>query len=293
MGIQERRISSKKVLPSELAINAARLALSRAPHISATEIDVVIFCGIEKDQSEPATAHSVQDALGLTARHVFDVTNACFGFFDGLEIADLYVSAARARYALIVTGETQKKLVDSLSRQVANKADEAYVRGILGFFSLGDAGGAMIVGPTDNFSNEGFKFFKNKVNSKLCDMCYYRVGENGEYEARMLMSEIMNEGFDLQAEMIRGNLDEAGWAKFDWLLTHQTGKKNHNQTINLNVTNPGGVIKTFDKLGNVTSATLPVTFDALTRNPKVKRGDKVGGAFAGSGLVVGQFGYTM
>ena len=68
-------------------------------------------------------------------------------------------------------------------------------------------------------------------------------------------------------------------------------RKNYEETQKLGVTNgPERVIKTFDKLGNVTSATLPVAFDQLA---DLKKGDKIGGAFAGSGLIIGQFGYTV
>lgn len=51
------------------------------------------------------------------------------------------------------------------------------------------------------------------------------------------------------------------------------------------------MIKTFDKLGNIASATFPINFNRLPKNVKLRTGDKISGCFAGFGVVIGQFGY--
>ena len=114
-----------------------------------------------------------------------------------------------------------------------------------------------------------------------------------QVEGQMLMSEIMDRGFEMQESSLEKNMRSVGWNEFDWLLTHQTGRKNYEQTQNLNLSKPDRVIKTFDKLGNVTSATLPIVFEEMQQTGLLKKGDNVGGAFAGSGLIIGQFGYTV
>ena len=291
MGIKERRVAKAHQSPSDLATLSAEAALAKASHINPDEIDALIFCGIEKDQSEPATAHNVQSKLGTSAKYIFDVTNACFGFFDGVELAEMFVATGRARYVLLVTGETQSKLHQAMIQKMETGATRDDVKRMLGFFSLGDAGGAMLIGKSED-TKTGFKFFKNKVNSSLSDKCYYKLNAN-KFEGQMLMSEIMDRGFEMQESTLVKNMHNAGWSKFDWLLTHQTGTKNYHQTQKLNVTEPNRVIKTFDTLGNITSATLPVTFDVLLNNDKLEPGHNIGGAFAGSGLITGQFGYTI
>jgi len=82
VGIKERREAKEGAMPSDLAIPAARNALANCPsEYDLDQIDLVIFCGIERDQPEPATAHTIQKALGLKASRAFDLANACFGFF--------------------------------------------------------------------------------------------------------------------------------------------------------------------------------------------------------------------
>ena len=60
--IYERRMAPEGTLPSNLAIPAARLALDKSG-LLASDIGLVIFCGIEGDRSEPATAHIIQNEL--------------------------------------------------------------------------------------------------------------------------------------------------------------------------------------------------------------------------------------
>jgi len=70
LGINERRMAPSDAIPSDLAIPAARMALDSCPEINPDFIDSVYFCGIERDQPEPATAHVIQNALGLSANTV-------------------------------------------------------------------------------------------------------------------------------------------------------------------------------------------------------------------------------
>lgn len=97
MGIVERRMASEDTKPSDLAIPTTKDAISNSG-IDASQIDIVILCGIERDQPEPATAHTVQDELGLKAAYAFDIANACFGFIDGMNVASRFINSGIARY---------------------------------------------------------------------------------------------------------------------------------------------------------------------------------------------------
>ena len=111
MGIEERRMAPDSAKPSDLAIPAAQQALEKAGDIDPQHIDLVIFCGIERDQPEPATAHTIQNALGLNARYAYDISNACYGFIDAMHIATNYIECGIVRYALIVTGEVPTRVM--------------------------------------------------------------------------------------------------------------------------------------------------------------------------------------
>ena len=291
MGIKEKRRADINQQPSDLAYEAAMKCINKISNFDIAEIDALIFCGIEKDQKEPATAHNVQRKLGTNAKYVFDVSNACFGFFDGIELGEMFIKTKKARNVLVVTGETYGRLHDAIIKKMEKGAEVSEIKKLIGFFSIADAGGAMLLSRT-NSKKTGFRFFKNKVNSEFSECCYYKM-YGDKVEGQMLMSEIMDKGFEMQESSLEKNMHSVGWDEFDWLLTHQTGRKNYEQTQNLNVSKPERVIKTFDKLGNVTSATLPIVFEEMQKTGLLKKGDNVGGAFAGSGLIIGQFGYTV
>ena len=292
MGIAERRIAPASFKPSDLAIPAAVDALYLDSSFDPQDIDLVIFCGIERDQPEPATAHIIQHALGLSAKYAFDIANACFGFIDAMHIADSYIRAGVANYALIVTGEIPSRVlraaVDVLKRGVDNKT----AKEIIGALSVGDAGGAVIIGPVEKGENSGFELFNINSFSHLANKCMYRKDENGTINGHMHMAQITSAFIKCQFDLIDDTLGKLGWTEFDWLLTHQIGQKPFERLSAMKGTAPSKMIKTLHKLGNITSATFPVNFKKLSETDAVQRGDRIGGAFAGSGLVVGQFGYV-
>src|SRR3981081_828497 len=77
-GIRERRIGGTT---SGLAIEAGQAALDHAG-IAALCVGLLVLCTSTPDQQLPATASTVQHALGLTCG-AFDLNAACSGFVYG------------------------------------------------------------------------------------------------------------------------------------------------------------------------------------------------------------------
>ncbi|NNC99049.1 MAG: ketoacyl-ACP synthase III [Gammaproteobacteria bacterium] len=287
MGIIERRMSEDTALPSALAIPAARKALENCPGLNPDKIGLVIFTGIERDQPEPATAHTVQNALGLKADNVFDVANACLGFVDGVKIASKYITSGVVEYALVATGEVSTRVLRSFVSQLKAGVDIETANKLIGGLSVGDAGGAVIMGLS---KDSGFQAFNNDADSSHIDKCIYRVREDGSIDGQMLMARILAQGIKMHRNAINNTLDELGWDKFDWVLSHQTGRRNFEAFSKMPGISEDRMIKTYERLGNTTTATLPLGWEILSKNGKVKPGDKIGGLFAGSGLATCQFG---
>jgi len=290
MGIVERRLADENALPSDLAIPAAEKAIELAD-IDRSEIDIVIFCGIERDQPEPATAHTIQHALGLKAHHAFDVANACFGFFDAMEIASNYIKTGVARYVLVCTGEVPSRVLRSFVRQLKRGVPMDQAKKMVGGLSVGDAGGAAILG--HNYENtSGFDVFNTMVDSAHVQKCIYRVKDDGEIDGQMIMGDILARGHRLLRKLSNETLEKAGWDKYDWFVSHQPGKASVDFAKKMNVVEPENIIEVYQKLGNITSATFPIAFENLINNGMVSQGSRIGGWFAGSGITAGQFCYT-
>ena len=290
MGICERRMCDVDASPSSLAIPAAKKALANFPSLNPDHIDLVSFCGIERDKSEPATAHIIQHGLGLKAKMAFDMSNACFGFIDGLNIAKNLIETGQVRYALITTGEITTKLTRYFVEELSKGIDRRVARDILGFLSVGDAGGAVVLGRSEDSS--GFDAFEIRSDSSHNEKCYYEHDKDGGIKGQMKMAAIVKKTLDLQKTIFEPTLTRAGWAMPDYLLTHQVGRRAFEKVVELGVAPEKRMIKSYDVLGNITSATFALNFDQLTQEMDMKENDKVYACYSGSGVVVGQFAYT-
>lgn len=290
MGIKERRMAPRDAKPSEIALPAARQALFNSG-LQEIDIDLVIFCGIERDMPEPATAHVIADQLGLAPRHAFDVANACYGFVDGLQLASQFIASGVLKHALVVTGEitTNKVLLGALEA-LKNGVDVKQAKKLIGMLSVGDAGGALVLGPSHN-GTSGFEAFNAISQSRHQKKCYYKF-KDGTFDGQMEMAHLSALMISNHDKMMEETMDQLGWPGFDWLLSHQIGEKPFERIREISGIKRDKMVKTLPYLGNITTATLPVGFYKLSKNANLREGDRIGGCFAGSGIVIGQFGYT-
>lgn len=110
-GIAQRRVGDST---TALAVEAGRRALERSPG----PVDLVIVATITPDQTTPATASYVQDALGLRDCGAFDLNAACAGFVYGLVAARGLLSTGLRRI-LLVGAETLSRITDWDDRRTA------------------------------------------------------------------------------------------------------------------------------------------------------------------------------
>src|SRR5688500_9231055 len=93
-GIRERRVAAAGEFTSDLALHAARAALADAG-VEAQSIDLIILATSTPDRSFPASAVTVQAALGVTQGAAFDLQAVCSGFVYGIATADSLLKAGR------------------------------------------------------------------------------------------------------------------------------------------------------------------------------------------------------
>lgn len=281
MGIREVRHAAHNQNPSDLAIAAAERALVQAD-VNPDEIDLIIFCGIEGDYAEPSTAHIVQAALGLSAV-CFDISNACMGFTSGLQIANDMIKGGSVRYALVCTGERTSRVSKGVIKELQKTPLKSVFKEKVGMLSVGDAGGAVIVGPADRASR--IIRFLTVTDSKLADLCYYRIARD-VVKGRMAMGKICAAMLRTHEYIYRnGNYDKLfPIKKVDCIITHQVGLRAWERFAKIFSCPQGKLTKTFDTLGNLTTATLPVNLSLALKTGKVRKNSKILAAMAGSGI---------
>lgn len=141
-GIKTRHYAKEGTSPSELAIEAAWLALEKA-NLSVNDIDTLIFAATDTDIIEPATANIVQAKMGISRINAFDVKNACNSVLQALNIANSLIATGAAHRVLIVSGEVGSYTVN---HQISSQEE---LRTKLGGLTLGDAGAAIVVEPSN------------------------------------------------------------------------------------------------------------------------------------------------
>lgn len=124
-GIVERRYAPEDINSSDMAANAARLAIEDAG-IDAETIDQIIVAHnygnvqsktIQSD-AVPSLASRVKHALGIynpwcTA---WDILFGCPGWVQGLILADTYFKAGDAKTCLVIGTETLSRVIDRHDR---------------------------------------------------------------------------------------------------------------------------------------------------------------------------------
>ncbi len=139
-GVSARRWWPEGTSYVDGAIEAGRLALSAAG-IEPDRIGLLINASVSRPHIEPAIATQVHDALGLpTSCLNFDVTNACLGFVNSMQLAGTMLDAGQIDYALVVTSEgtrePQERTIARLERGETTKVEikEAFCRTLAASF---------------------------------------------------------------------------------------------------------------------------------------------------------------
>lgn len=133
-GIRERRIVGPGESTSSLATTAGRVALNRAG-LDANEVDLVILATCTPDRPFPATACTVQAALGARRAAAFDVVAACSGFVYGLNIATSMIRSGAARNVLFIACDIFTHYINWNDRNTC--------------VLFGDGAGAVVLRPSD------------------------------------------------------------------------------------------------------------------------------------------------
>ena len=291
LGIHSRRYCDDKARPSEVATAAALEALADAG-LGAGDIGAVIYCGITGDGVAPGTARAIHRRIGAGNSLCRDVTNACHGFCDGLLFADLMIGNG-VEHALVVTAELTR--VSRLAfPTLAKEKDKARFLNTVGMLTVGDGAGAMVLGRQSG-AGPGIEVINTVSDGKYSDLCNYNV-TNGEFQGGMVMDKISYIGVRQcvkQLSATLGALDEDG-NRIRHFILHQVGSKPYESALKIISKTlgyiPAHVPKTFDYLGNVTTATLPLNVDLLKKSGKISRGDKMLLLGTGSGILSTWFG---
>ena len=261
MGIYERRFATEEENGlSKLATNAAEKLIIEN-NIDSNDIDCVIYCGIERDYMEPSTAHIIQSNLGINS-YCFDISNACHGFADGIFIANSFIKTGYDN-VLLVTAE-MPSYVTKLAIDSINK-DSSRFKNLFGMLTVGDAAAAMLVSSDPGQLKLKITQIEAKCISYDYNLCYYHF-PNNQFKGEMVMDKICAKTLLAQRNMLKEAKKKPDWTAPEYIIPHQVGKRPHLEVAKMFDLPVSRLSKTYEKLGNITSATIPVNiYNSLQR----------------------------
>ena len=280
-GIRERRIAAEGQMASDLALEASRRALDAAG-VSASDVDLVIVATTTPDMVFPSTACILQSKLGIAGgAPAFDVQAVCSGFVYAMAIADLFMRAGKAKYALVVGAEVYSRILDWNDRSTC------------GLF--GDGAGAVVLKPgpdpgilSTHLHADGGHHHILSVPGQVC-----RGGVTGHPFVVMDGGAVFRFAVKVLAEVAEEALaaNSMERSQIDWLIPHQANIRIIEATARKLHVPMERVVVTVERHGNTSAASVALALDEAVRDGRIRPGQNVmlqgvGGGFTWGAVLV-------
>ena len=283
-GSRERRQAAAGQFTSDLAVEAARAALTAAGR-SPADVDLIVVATTTPDLTFPATAAIVQRKLGASICPAFDVQAVCSGFVYALSIVDGFVARGHARCALVIGAETMTRLLDYTDRGTC--------------VLFGDGAGAIVVEPRQGqglTSDQGLLGFALRSDGAKQDLLYVDGGVSTTGTVghlRMVGNQVFRHAVVNITEAVHAAAEAAGVTvpAVDWFIPHQA-----NQRILQGVAHRLGidetrVISTVGHHANTSAASIPLALAEGVNDGRIRPGqllllEAMGGGFTWGACVL-------
>jgi len=285
-GIRERRLAPEGTTTSDMGAIAALAALDMAG-LRATDLDLIVVATVTPDMPMPSAAALVQHKIGAGPCPAFDIGAACAGFIFALTVAEQFIRTGKRHRVLVVGGDTLTKFLDWTDRKTC--------------ILFGDGAGAVVLGSDVAVDAQdrprGVLSTSLSTDGSLVPALYIPGGgsahppsaatvEGRLHFIRMNGQEIFKHAIKNLVSASHAALDDAGMttAGIDWVCAHQANKRILDQVAIRLGTAPDRMLSNIDRVGNTSSASIPILLDESVRAGKIKDGDTVLMSALGAGV---------
>ena len=289
-GIKERRMWAPGTKPSDASAAAGRNVL-KASALRAEQMEVFIHSAVCRDMLEPATASFAHRKIGLsTDCQVFDVSNACLGFLNGMVTLAAMIDAGQIKCGMVASGENGRPLVDRTIRHLLETPlDRNAIKPFFANLTIGSAAVAAVI------CHEDLIPAGRPKHRLLCGSAHAETKHSelcqGDSDGDTLVMETDSE------QLLLAGMDvaKATWAKFaaesgwsvgtpDRVITHQVGSAHRRKLYETLQMDAAKDFASVEFLGNTGSAALPATLALAAEQGALRAGQKAALLGIGSGL---------
>jgi 3-oxoacyl-[acyl-carrier-protein] synthase-3 len=282
-GIRERHVVDKGVATSDLAAEAAKIALEKRG-IDPQEIEAIIVATVTPDMLFPSTACLVQNKLGIKSVWGFDLSAACSAFVYALQAGAQFVMTGTHKKVLVIGADVMSSILDYTDRSTC--------------ILFGDGAGAVILEPSED--NEGIIDFQHEIDGSGGCSLYMPGGgslnpathETVEKKMHFVHQDgqaVFKYAVRKMGEACEKVLTRNGVSAhdIDCFIPHQANQRIIKATAERVGLKPESVIINIDRYGNTTAGTIPLAMQTAEEEGRLKKGDLVLLASVGAGFTVG------
>ncbi len=288
-GIKERRMWASGTRPSAASAAAGKAVLKQSA-IRPEQIEAFIHAAVSRDMLEPATAAFAHHQIGLGPRaQIFDLSNACLGFLNGLVTLGAMIDAGQIRCGMVVAGENGRPLVEqTLAQLLATSLNRNEIKPFFANLTIGSGAVAAIVCHEDLLPAGP----KHRMLAGAClaatehsQLCQGDTAGGG-LQMQTDSEQLLLAGVAVAMDTWKLFEEETGWTRTtpERIICHQVGSTHRRklyETVGLDLAKD---FSTFGTLGNTGSAALPTALALAVAEGAVKAGDKVALLGIGSGI---------
>ncbi len=280
-GIEERRVSEGEST-AMLGAKAAQKAIERAG-ISADEIDIIILATVTPDGMAPTTASYMQGILEIKNAVTFDLVAGCTGFVYALSVASSMMKSGIGKNALIVGSEVFSKCLNYEDRGSC--------------ILFGDGAGAMVL-TKEQVDQIGDIYLNATFDEKLSiTLGGMKNAESFPPKREEMTSpllelngqEVYKFAVPALEDCVRTLLERNNLTGEDiaYIVPHQANKRiiaSASKSLKIDAEK---FYMNINKVGNTSSASIPIALDEMNDQGLLKKGDKIILAGFGAGLTWG------
>jgi 3-oxoacyl-[acyl-carrier-protein] synthase-3 len=270
-GIRERRQAAPHERLADYATRAGAAALKRAG-VDAADLDLVIVATLTQDELTPNTAPLVAHALGADHAGGFDVGAACTGFLTGLELGAAQIESSRADLVLLIGADFITRITNYEDAKTAPL--------------FADGAGAVVLGPAVGDGN-------GAIGPVIlgCDGSHGRtiIATHDERKVHMDGPEVFRHAVARMGNVTLEVLARAGLSlgDIDLFVYHQANAR-ITRALGERLGLPSElVVDCIERLGNASSATLPVALATAQADGRLRPGMRVLVSAFGAGFTWG------
>ncbi|MCG8568990.1 MAG: ketoacyl-ACP synthase III [Spirochaetes bacterium] len=280
-GISERRVASEEQSNSDLAVVAGQRAIENAG-LTPKDIDIIIMGTSTPDYTLPACAPIVQHKLGCDLIPAFDVNSVCTSFAYAFFVATGFLTSDYYRNCLVIGSDVYSRILNWQDRTTC--------------CIFGDGAGAFVV--QRNSDRKGLLAYQFGSIGEDADLIRIPVGgskypthaemqyEKEDYFFQMAGLDVYEFTITRIPKAVGEILDDAKLTRddIDWIVLHQANRRIIESVAKKTKIPLDKFIVNIEKVGNMSSASIPVAVDHARSAGKIKPGDKIMMVGFGGGL---------